>query len=50
MWEHIRDSDHAATSLILLAEQPAPPPILLVGDNHFTNHQKEADNAIQFIR
>jgi len=50
MWEHIRDSDHTATNLILLAEQPAPPPVLLVGDNHFTTHQKEADNAIQFVR
>jgi NADP-dependent 3-hydroxy acid dehydrogenase YdfG len=49
MWENIRDSDHAATSLILLAEQPAPPPILLVGDHSIT-HQKEIDNAIQFIR
>ncbi|MBN8855210.1 MAG: hypothetical protein BGO55_24610 [Sphingobacteriales bacterium 50-39] len=49
MWENIRDSDHAATSLILLAEQPAPPPILLVGDNHIITHQKEA-NEVQFIR
>jgi len=44
MWENIRDSDHAATSLIMLAEQPVPPPILLVGDNSITNHKTEADN------
>ena len=48
MWENIRDSDHAATSFILLADQPAPPPILLVGDNHIiktlTRHE------IQLIR
>jgi len=49
MWENIRDSDHAATNLILLAEQPAPPSILLVGDNHII-HQKEASNEVQFIR
>ena len=50
MWENIRDSDHAATSLILLAEQPAPPPILLVGDNHTITHQTQTDNEVQFIR
>jgi short-subunit dehydrogenase len=50
MWENIRDSDQAATNLILLAEQAAPPPILLVGDNHIITHQKEADNEVQFIR
>jgi len=48
MWENIRDSDHAATSFILLAEQPAPPPILLVGDNHII--KTSTRHEIQLIR
>jgi len=50
MWENIRDRDQAATNLILLAEQAAPPPVLLVGDNHTITHQKQTDNEVQFIR
>ncbi|HVU54652.1 MAG TPA: SDR family NAD(P)-dependent oxidoreductase [Puia sp.] len=45
MWENIRDSNQAATNLILLAEQTTPPPILLVGDSHITTHRKEADDT-----
>jgi short-subunit dehydrogenase len=36
MWENIRDSHSAASKLIRLAEQPAPPPILLIGGNQIT--------------
>jgi short-subunit dehydrogenase len=48
MWENIRDSDQAATSFILLADQPAPPPILLVGDNHMIKTSTRRE--IQLIR
>jgi NAD(P)-dependent dehydrogenase (short-subunit alcohol dehydrogenase family) len=49
VWENIRNSDHAATSLIRLTEQSTPPPILLIGGNTFTTHRKEVDNEIQLI-
>ena len=52
MWDNdtIRSSHQAATSLIHLAELPAPPPILLIGDLNITTNQKEANNEVQFIR
>ena len=44
MLENLHSDDHAATGFILLAEQPAPPPILLVGNNIFIKAEKPAKN------
>jgi short-subunit dehydrogenase len=49
MWENFRDSDAAATQIILLAEQPAPPPVLLIGDHQIIT-QTLTRHEVQFIR